>query len=58
MSDEPTPQQIDRATWAWRNDKQRETDGSDDAYFRRNWRHLSGLMAYVTREIEREEATR
>ena len=49
----PTPQQIDRAAWAWRNDKSRETDGSDDAYFRHNWQALPGLRAYVDREVEK-----
>lgn len=49
---EPTAAEIGRAAWAWRNDKDRETDSSDDAYFRNNWRSLPGLRAYVTAQVD------
>lgn len=49
---EPTEAEVTRAAWAWRNDKDRETDSSDDAYFRANWRSLPGLGAYVAAQVE------
>lgn len=52
LTDEPTEAEISRAAWAWRNDKDRETDSSDDAYFRHNWRSLPGLRAYVQAQID------
>lgn len=51
-SAEPSAAEISRAAWAWRNDKDRETDSSDDAYFRNNWQSLPGLRAYVTAQVE------
>jgi len=44
---EPTQEQIQRAGWAWRNDKDRETWADDQRYFEANWRHLPGLRRYV-----------
>lgn len=51
MVEEPTEAQIRRAAWAWRNDKNRETDSSDDQYFYYNWRYLPGLKSYVDKEM-------
>lgn len=48
---EPTQTEIQNAGWAWRNDKDRETDSSDQSYFVANWRSLPGLGSYVEREI-------
>lgn len=50
---DPTQTEVQNAGHAWRNDKDRETDGSDQAYFEANWRSLPGLRAYVEREVER-----
>lgn len=55
LTREPTQTEIQRAGWAWRNEKDRETDGSDQAYFVHNWRSLGGLTAYVEREVEQSD---
>ena len=54
----PTEAQINQAAWAWRNEKDRETDASDDAYFRRMWRYLPGLGRYVEAELARAALSR
>ena len=51
LTREPTQTEIQNAGWAWRNDKDRETDSGDQRYFVANWRSLPGLRVYVEREV-------
>lgn len=49
----PSIGEIQKAGWAWRNDKERETDSGDQRYFENNWHSLPGLGEYVTAEIKK-----
>lgn len=49
----PSIGEIQKAGWAWRYDKERETDSDDQRYFEHNWHSQPGLGEYVTAEIKK-----